>query len=202
LRLAALLVTAAVVGGCVGSEPPPAVEIAGVRLVPVPPAVRGECQQAADALGYAVLCPTRLPQGAHATPAPSVDTGCTLHAVGIGCFRWRRWLVGTIDFPSPHRAGHVAVQGSPSPLSSRRFVYGPAWWPGSRVAITGSATLRGREASWLSVPEGSESLMGGHLVLTWTEGGHTYGIGFHGHDRAARELGLAVARSATMVYPA
>ena len=174
-------------------------EVAGLELVPASDEVRRQCERAAAELGFAVPCPGVLPKGSYSTP-PLVE-GCRLRLVGPGCFVWHRWLVGSIEFPSTLRVGHLLVQGSPRPRSPVRFVYGPAWWPEATVQIIGRDRIRRSTARWIEVPDGSESLFGGHLLLMWTESGNTYGIGFHGYDPGARELDLAVARSLTMVEP-
>jgi hypothetical protein len=120
--------------------------------------------------------------------------------VGPGCFAWRRWLAGSIEFPSELRVSHLLVQGS-RPRSPVRFVHGPAWSPEAEVTIIGRERLRGRTAHWVEVPDDSGSLLGGHLLLMWAESGHTYGVGFHGFDFGARALDMAIARSLTMVEP-
>jgi hypothetical protein len=200
-RAARLLALALLASGC-GADSErwtSASQVAGVELVPASAAVLRQCQRAANELGYAVPCPGVLPRGSYSTPP--VIPGCRLYLVGTGCFEWRRWLIGSIEFPSKVRVSHLVIQGSPLPRSPERFVHGPAWWPGAKVEIVGRQRLRGRAAQWIEVPEGSGSTLGGHLVLMWTENGHNYGIGFHGHDRGARALDLAVTRRLTMVAP-
>jgi hypothetical protein len=173
--------------------------VAGVDLVPASSAVRRQCQRAAEELGYPVPCPGVLPKESYST-APIIE-GCRLRLIGPGCFQWRRWLAGSIEFPSRVRVSHLVIQGSPRPEPPARFVHGPAWWPGAKVEIVGRDRLRGRPAQWIRVPEDSGATLGGHLLLMWTESDHTYGVGFHGYDRGARALDLAVSSSLTMVAP-
>lgn len=174
-------------------------EVGGVVLVPSSGAVRRQCERAARELGYAVPCPAMLPKGSYSTP-PIIE-GCRLRLVGPGCFEWRRWLAGSIEFPSEVRVSHLVIQGSPRPRSPARFVHGPAWWPGANVEVVGRYRVRGHLAHWIEVPDDSGAVLGGHLLLMWTERGHTYGIGFHGYDQGARALDLAVVRSLAMVPP-
>jgi hypothetical protein len=116
--------------------------------------------------------------------------------VGPGCFAWRRWLAGLIEFPSELRVSHLVVQGSPRRRSPVRFDHGPAWSPEAEVTIIGRERLRGRTAHWVEVPDDS-----GSLLLMWAESGHTYGVGCHGFDPGARALDMAIAHSLTMVEP-
>lgn len=200
-RAGALLTVAVLMTTCqTGAEPKTqGTEVAGVELVPASAVVRRQCERAARQLGYPVPCPGMLPKRSYSTPP--VISGCRLRLVGPGCFQWRHWLAGSIEFPSTVRVGHLIIQGSPRPRSPARFAHGPAWGPGANVETVGHERLRGRIAQWIEVPEGEGSALGGHLLLMWTEGEHTYGIGFHGYDTGARTLDLTVARSSTMVSP-
>jgi hypothetical protein len=185
--------------GC-GTDPEPGdspKKVAGVELVPASAMVPVQCERAAREVGYPVPCPGLLPKESFSTPP--VIGGCRLRLIGPGCFQWRRWLVGSIEFPSTVRVGHLVFQGSPRPQPPARFVHGPAWWPGAEVEIVGRSRLRGLPAQWIQVPDGSGATLGGHLVLMWTERSHTYGVGFHGHDHGAKALDLAVAGSLAMV---
>jgi hypothetical protein len=56
---------------------------------------------------------------------------------------------------------------------------------------------------WYFVPPDNPSAFRGHLVLVWTQDGHTYSYGFHitGTTRAARMLDLEVMEHLKMVPP-
>jgi hypothetical protein len=179
-----------------------ATKVAGVEVVPATDAIPQQCEAAAHELGFAVPCPGLIPKGSYSTPP--VVKGCRLLMVGTGCgpSRWRLWLVGSIEFPSKTRVGHLVLQGSPERRTLERFVYGPGWWPQApKIETVGHQRFRGHSAEWIEVPEGSGSSLGGHLVLVWTKGDHTYGIGFHGYDSGARALDLLLAHSLTMIAP-
>jgi hypothetical protein len=197
----ALLAAALLAAGCGASPERESLRtrVAGVQLVRASATVRSQCERAAQELGYPVPCPGVLPKGSFSTP-PVIE-GCRLRLIGPGCFQWRRWLAGSIEFPSKVRVSHLVIQGSPRSEPPERFVHGPAWWPGAKVEVVGRERLRGRSAQWIRVPECSGATLGGHLLLMWTEDNHTYGVGFHGYDRGARALDLVVANSLTMLAP-
>jgi hypothetical protein len=76
---------------------------------------------------------------------------------------------------------HLVITASPSPLRNyARFVNGPAWSARERVKPIAWVTIRGwRMRAVLVSPDTNESIFVHHVVLIWTVGLHTYGIGFH-----------------------
>jgi hypothetical protein len=149
-----------------------------VTFVAAPRAVLAACHDTARAVGYRVPCPTRLPEGLVETGAVG-PTGCALHIIGAGCGKaWHRWVVGS----STTADQHLVVTASPMPLrSAATLVNGPAWYPGARTTPLTWVTVDGRRMRAVLVPPATNdgSAFMHHVVLIWTAGGHTYGVGFH-----------------------
>jgi hypothetical protein len=178
----------------------------GPRFVAAPPSLRSQCRAAARRVGYAVPCPTRVPAGLTATGVAG-PTACRLEIVGAGglggCARsWRGWVVGS----STVGRQHLVLTGSPRPLASAaKLVNGPAWYPKARVRTLGRTTIGAWRMRIVFVPAATNdgSAFASHVVLIWTVGGHTYGIGFHdvaGLERTAR-LDEELARGIELVGP-
>jgi hypothetical protein len=118
-----------------------------------------------------------------------VETGrggpspCVLHIIGpggiSGCAEaWRGWVVGSSATPSEH----LVLTASPEPLlNDAKLVNGPAWYPNARVRLISRVTINGRSIRAVYVPPATNdgSSFMNHVVLIWTVGGHTYGVGFH-----------------------
>jgi hypothetical protein len=204
LVLAAVLV-ALLSGGCsdsgemsaTGAPPKPFASL----LVQAPPELRGKCQATADQVGYPVPCPTRVPEGLTATRGSG---GCQFDIIGPGvCAKaWRGWVVGS----SETNDEHLVIVASPHPLRSEaKVVNGPGWYPGARVRPLPSLTINGWRMRAVYVPFGTNagSAFARHVVLIWTVGGHTYGIGFHKVRSlgATLELDAALARGIRLVAP-
>jgi hypothetical protein len=179
-----------------------------VRFLPAAPKVRRECQATADAVRYAVPCPTRLPTGLTATPAVG---GCPAFEI-VGWARtsrrcavavsWRGWIVG---FSETSRQ-HLVVQGAPRVVRDpARAINGPGWYRGDRVEAHGVARIAGQTMRWYYVrPNLNEgSAFAHHLVVVWTESGHTYAYRFHVVTTLAetRALDLELVRHVSMVRP-
>ena len=174
-------------------------------LVRAPPELRAKCQATADAVGYPVPCPTRVPEDLTATRAIG---RCELDIIGPGgvgrCSRtWRGWVVGS----SETNDQHLVIVASPRALrSDARVVNGPGWYPGARVRPLRSLTINGWRMRAVYVPFGTNdgSAFARHVVLIWTVRGHTYGIGFHNVQGLNTTLGLdaALARGVRLVTPA
>lgn len=111
-----------------------------------------------------------------------------------GCGKpWRNWIVGSSETTDQH----LVIVGSPTALrNDAKVVNGPAWYPGARVRLLERLTLNGWRMRAVYVPPqmNDGSAFSGHVVLIWTMGGHTYGIGFHRVDglRATLELDKAL----------
>ena len=101
----------------------------------------------------------------------------------------------------PHE--HLVIRGYPRPMRDYAKALGVLGLnPGKRVKVGGWITLNGRRARWVFVPlRGNESIFLGHLALVWTEGGHTYAVGFHDWNPrgVTRAMDLELVRHIRMV---
>ena len=193
---------------------PGSTTVAGVTFVPTSAAVRRECHHTADVVGYAVPCPTLLPE--RLKPFPVVH-GCRLEIIGAGggpnCARsWRGWIVGEGEVLEPGYGGvlqHLGLQGAPRIVGNPvRAIDGPgAFLPGTRPTVQprGRVRVAGRLMRWYVVPPATNrgSAFSGHLVLVWNADGHTYAYGFHVFQTlaAARALDLELVRHLVTVRP-
>jgi hypothetical protein len=115
---------------------------------------------------------------------------------------WRGWVVGSTYFG----AHHLVITASPSPLRNyAKVVNGPAWYPNERVRALGWVNISGWGMRSVYVPpetnDGSAFMH--HVVLIWTVGQHTYGVGFHDIDgiQQTLRLDIALARHIKIVAP-
>lgn len=197
---AVTLVMAASIIGCAGShaESPMWTSKAraaslGEAFVGAPKSLIAACHETASAVGYRVPCPTRVPAGLTETGSNGLG-GCELHIIGSGgvggcATSWRGWVVGSSTTPDEH----LVIVGSPRPLRKpARLVNGPAWYPGARVVPLARITVHGWRMRAVYVPRGTNegSAFADHVVLIWTVGTHTYGIGFHDVSSIRQTLGL------------
>jgi hypothetical protein len=164
-----------------------------------------KCQATAKAVAYPVPCPLRVPTGLTGL----VDAGGTpnLNVIGPAGLNgssasWRGWVVG-----SSWTAGqHLVITASPTRLTSyAKLVNGPAWFPRERVRLLGWVSVGGRRMRSIYVPAATNdgSAFMHHVVLVWSERGHTYGFGFHDVDGIRRALRRdeALARGIRLVGP-
>jgi hypothetical protein len=171
---------------------PFAVEVAGVTLVRAEPEVRRECLSLTRRVGYSVPCPRLLPE--YATPYWGRPTGSD-EFFQEGIETLRRWVWLSVNFVHrPEVDDHLVISAAPKKVGARRLIFTPKPYPGVKLEPEMRTRLRGREARWFYVSAGG-SIYLGHTVLVWSEGGRTYGVGFHGQGTDIRKLGLAVARS-------
>ncbi len=141
-----------------------------------------ECRATAHAVGYPVPCPLRVPAGLVETGVNG-PTGCALRIIGPGgvgtCGKaWRGWVVGS----STTFDEHLVLTTSPRPLRNyAKVVNGPAWYPKARVTPLAWVTINGWRMRAVFVPQATNdgSAFAHHVVLIWTVGQHTYGVGFH-----------------------
>jgi hypothetical protein len=182
--------------------------VAGVVFVPAAPKLHRDCAATADAVGYAVPCPTRLPIGLAGTPPVG---GCPRwEIVGwarpsrtcTGAVSWRGWIVGS----SETSRQHLVVQGAPRVVRDpARAINGPGWYRGNRVQARGGVRVAGQTMRWYYVPPSANegSAFAHHLVLVWNESGHTYAYGFHVVKTLAdtRPLDLELVRHLSLVGP-
>jgi hypothetical protein len=174
------------------------------ELAPASGALLGKCRRTANAVGYPVPCPSRVPAGLFATPSVG---GCRLGIIGPGgigacSHAWRGWVVGS----SETNDQHLVLVASPHPLQDpAKVVNGPAWYHGARVRPLGSVEMKGAQLQAVYVPPGTNdgSAFAHHVVLIWTAGGHTYAVGFHdvAGIRETLALDVALARGIRLVAP-
>lgn len=186
------------------SSTPATPQAAASQLVQASAEIRAKCRVTADSVGYEVPCPTRVPGGLLATAGQG---GCQLDIIGPGgqadCAKsWRKWVVGS----SETNDQHLVIVASPNALRSyARVVNGPAWYPGARVRPLQRMTINGWRMQAVYVPFGTNdgSAFARHVVLIWTVGGHTYGVGFHNvHGlQQTLDLDVALARGIRLVAP-
>jgi hypothetical protein len=195
-------------GGCSRSEDVPltvgAPKSIASRLVPASAELREKCRATANEVGYLVPCPTRVLDGLTATRSIG---GCELDIIGPGglggCARsWRGWVFGS----SETNDQHLVIVASPHALPNfAKVVNGPAWYPGARVRLLQRMTINGWRVQAVYVPFGTNagSAFARHVVLIWTVGGHTYGVGFHNVHGLQQTLALnaALARGIKLVGP-
>jgi hypothetical protein len=154
----------------------------GLRFVSAPAALVAECRSTARAVKYPVPCPMRLPQGLTETGVNG-PTACALHIIGPGgvggCAKsWRGWVVGSGTTPDEH----LVIVASPHRLpNDAKVVNGPAWYRSARVRPLSWVTINDWRMHVVFVPPKTNdgSAFANHVVLIWTVGNHTYGVGFH-----------------------
>ena len=91
---------------------------------------------------------------------------------------WRRWAVGSTSVGPEH----LVTTASPHPLANyAKVVNGPIWYPRARVQPIAWVTINGWRMRAVYVPPATNdgSAFAHHVVLIWTVGQHTYGVGFH-----------------------
>ena len=180
----------------------------GLRFVAAPQALLAKCRVTARAVGYPVPCPTYVPAGL-AVGSSTTPTGC-LDVIGPGgrpaCGpagkSWRGWVVGTSDVGRDH----LVITASPKPLTNdAKLVNGPAWYPRARVRTVGWVNIKGWRMRAVYVPPATNdgSAFMHHVVLVWSDAGHTYGVGFH-NTRGIRQtllLDEELAKHITLIEP-
>jgi hypothetical protein len=178
----------------------------GLRFVAATAELLAACRATAEAVDYPVPCPTVVPKGLTETGGGGPG-GCALHIIGPGgiggCARsWRGWIVGS----SAVGGEHLVITGSPKPLVNyAKVVNGPAWYPTAEVEPLVWVRVSGRRMRAVYVPPSTNdgSAFADHVVLIWTTGTHTYGIGFHrvgGLTRTLR-LDLELAKHISLIRP-
>jgi len=185
--------------------------VASVPFARAPSVVSMECQGTADAVGYAVPCPTVLPLGTTATsPQPGCRFAIIAQTTSPACpggAHLHGWIFGTSGVNQPGSGAasfqHLVIWANPRVVSNpARAIDGPQVYP-ERVLPRGSIRIDGILRHWYLVPIDNPSAFRGHLVLLWNELGHTYVYGFHVSDTMtmARALDLELVRHLEMVHP-
>ncbi|MDX6437883.1 MAG: hypothetical protein QOF45_466 [Gaiellaceae bacterium] len=183
-----MLLLALSVCGCSGpdSAAPPTqsqkFEKARLTFVPASSELIASCRTTARAVGYPIPCPAKVPHRLTETRVNG-PSGCALHIIGPagmgGCPKsWRGWVVGSGETPTDH----LVITASPQPLHNYgKVVNGPAWYPNALVKPLGWITVGHTRMRAVFVPQATNdgSAFANHVVLIWTVGQHTYGVGFH-----------------------
>ncbi|MDP9224735.1 MAG: hypothetical protein M3P18_12955 [Actinomycetota bacterium] len=93
---------------------------------------------------------------------------------------------------------HLVIVSAPGVLDPRHLVYlQPA--PYDIVHDVGKISIDGVRGVWVRVPGQGDSIFDHHLVLVWSVGENTYGVGEHGWGLRSRRIGRAVARSVNFI---
>ena len=192
-------------GSHVGASSAPSLRL-DLPFVRASAALRERCRLTARSVGYAVPCPTLVPRGLLPTSI-AARPECRFEIVGTPPCphpgKWRGWVVGSSEVADRQ---HLVINASPRPLTDdAKVVNGPAWYPGARVQTLGWVRVNGRKMREVYVPPATNdgSAFMSHLVLIWTERGHTYAVGFHnlhGIQRTLR-LDIALAQGIVLVGP-
>lgn len=133
-------------------------------------ALEEKCRATARSVGYPVPCLRKVPN--------VMNVFARLALIDRGSGVWRHWVVGSSNVGDEH----LVVTASPRPLQNyAKVVNGPAWYPAARVRPITSVTIKGRRMRAVFVPQATNdgSAFADHVVLIWTSGRHTYGVGFH-----------------------
>lgn len=172
-------------------------------FVSAPGAVIAACRATAAKVGYPVPCPTTIPRGSRPFGGTSCRTGIITAAGLGGCsHRWRGWVVGS-SVSGPF-GEHLVIQASPHTIADpARAVDGPGWYRGAAVRLLGHATAAGRSVAVYDVSPTTNdgSAFADHVVLVWSQGGHTYTLGFHNirGRRVTEQLDLILLRGVRLV---
>jgi hypothetical protein len=160
-------------------------------LVPASRSVVADCRVTARIVGYPVPCPMKVPRG---TPPTGFVGPATGHS-------WRGWVAG-----SSYASGeHLVLTATPRPLrNDAKVVNGPAWYPYARVTPLAWIRINGLRMRAVYVPPATNdgSAFMNHVVLIWTVGRHTYGVGFHNVSTIRETLleDVELARSIELVH--
>jgi hypothetical protein len=211
VRIGLVSLAALVASASIGADRAPLVRAqtrpGDLSFVPASPELLARCRATAKKVGYPVPCPTRVPAGLTANH-PAGPSGCVLDIIGPGgvdgCARsWRGWVVGSSEVIGKQ---HLVITASPRTLRTyAKVVNGPAWYPEARVRPLAWVSInRWRMRAVYAPPRTNDgSAFMSHVVLIWTVGGHTYGVGFHNLHGVAQtlELDKILARGIKLVAP-
>ncbi len=151
----------------------------------------GYCQKTADDLGYAVLCPRKLPRLIDIVPcrgpAPKEELW------GKYCFDYvlDALFKGPPGYHGPFgtnlRAGHLAIW-TIAP-SSDMYQGGLFACPGGGRKQSGGRLGR-HSGYWWACPatSGGANLNSGHVAFQWSAGGLIYGLSVHGITDVNRQI--------------
>ena len=204
LRLGAAALLAVAVTGCSGGQhrvtPPANGASQTLAFADAPPAFRAQCRSTARDLGYPIPCPLRVPRSFVVYVQRGMTRACKITIVCPGTGAWRGWVWGTTQSWD----AHLVVQASPHPLRNyAKLVYGPEWTPNDHVKPLAWTTVGRNRPRAVLVPSGSDALFGDHVVMIWTVGQHTYGVGFHNFTGIRQTLRLdeELMRHVALIHP-
>jgi hypothetical protein len=178
----------------------PAHEVGGVHLTPTSRAFRASCQQVADRVGFAILCPGLLPTSPPDTPPPQLCEEMT------ACERGR-WMVFIHRFAVP--SGYVgATYGAGVLVVVALPAHGPAGASALRQCRNerqiATPTVQGTPAvlaACVDDPRGAYFSYGGHVLLRWSQQGTLVRISVRGHSEVNQRLVVALADHLHLVPP-
>lgn len=175
--------------------------VAGTTLVAAPAVVSDQCKRTAQVLGFAVPCPSILPDGSYATTQTCGIAQLKFY-ISPGCGLFYQRLEGSIEFPSDNRVGHLVIEAATGRRSVPEMINGPAALQ-DPVGVVRRGRFERYRSVWVEVPRESSSINGGHTVLLWyvPKLNVTFGVSLHGSDRGAYLLARAVASSVRTVRP-
>jgi hypothetical protein len=177
--------------------PPGALEVFGVYLTEPGRTFRASCQQAADRLGFAVPCPGLLP-----TQAPGTAPGGLCDEPGI-CRRGQLLAFIQDGFVVPFGYagaiggyGTLSIVATPGGATSGRR---PFQCPGERVIAT--PTVHRVRAVLAACPKAIPSVLGGGVLLRWSERRVSLEVSTPGAGRVNQLLVIAIADRVRLVRP-
>ena len=153
------------------------------RFAPVPSAFVSQCRSTARAVGYPVPCPMRVPLGFN-RDQDGATPGCAITIICPESGDLRGWAAGSTS----NETEHLVIKASPHPVGMySTFINWPSG--GSHVRVLGWV----RRNDWrlrVVFVRTLGSAFAHHVVLVWTVGQHTYGLGFHDFAGLHRTLSL------------
>jgi hypothetical protein len=208
---AAVLAAATLLAGCGGGDradsPRPETPAAAVTLrdglVPAPPGVAAACARARLEVLFPVRCPARWPPG---TGHPDADFGGAPRAYLLDFANgWARHAPKVFHLLLGGQAQPFGPYDEALRISKLQRVPmqgGGMFTSGLPPRTLGTADVHGARARILSEPPYPQGgIHGGHVVVTWNEGGHGYLVSVHASNMSRRDqvrVAVAMARSAGM----
>jgi hypothetical protein len=170
-------------------------ELFGVYLVPTGSRLQGQCQRAADRLGFAVPCPGLLPTSAPGTAPPQL---CGPEAP---CQRGQGFLLRWAGFRVP--PGYLGVDKQPqgsleitaAPIRQATGVVSLACPTERRIA---TVRVQGSRALLVGCPGWSSS---GQVTLRWSQAGTRISVSLQGASVVNQQLAIALATHLRLVRP-
>ncbi len=220
MRRAVLIVIVLVVGACSAKHQPTAApptstsvghsaarSFSNVRLVAANASTRTLCIAAAQSVGFAVPCPSRVPtragQPLSCTPLP-IPTTLPL-CVGLPHDFFMEWtdfdvpsdFVGVDGKPAGHVIIHAALVRNSPPVPCIDAVKLRSVTVGASSAIEYQCPPDSPRIERLA--QHGEGAYAGHLTLAWARRGIEYLVSSHGFGDASRNLAEELARSINLV---